>query len=366
MPASHGSSPVSSHGSSPVNVHEHGSASSADEPGSPSSADEPGRPTSVDETSAPTTPTEVAPVAPFTPTPSIASSVPTVTLAAGGAISDETESPQESMQKIELSPFVLQFNVSGGTDSSTEDQRAALVSLTDLFLSDYFALLFGDPQSGATLDFFMVGSNGTPLVGDESISLEFKGVALFNPGLMPTVSEMDILLKEAFEADNTHGYMKELNKLPRSNVFSSTTVVIFNPAGSQSELEGAEAGDQTQTDGQESNEDSSKMSVGAIVATVVGGVLLLVAFAFVLYRRRAGSSEEKETGSVTSAEDHNLVEIDLGPPIPEDDNDYSVSSSASVKRAGYVFKGAQVFEDDDDTSIRSSRRQQQVPSWGGN
>jgi hypothetical protein len=303
-------------------------------------------PHSVDDnTSTPSIPSEtsnpmapsirpVAQVAPVSTTAPIASTAPTGTFSV---------SPQESIKRLEISPFLLQFSVSVGTDISTEDQRAALVGLTDVFLSEYFALLFGNPQSGATLDFCMVGSNGTPLLGDKSISLEFKGVALFKPGIMPTVSEFNILLEQAFERESNRDYMNQLKALPNSNVFSSSTLVLFNP---YHELENAVEGEPTGAQGEGSTEDSSKMSVIAILAIVVGAVLL-VALAFVLYRRRACSSEEKEIDSVTVAEEHKLAEDVLGPPIPEDDNDYSVSSSGSIKRAGYGFKGPQVFENDE-------------------
>jgi hypothetical protein len=290
------------------------------------------------------------------PTATIAPAAPVGTLAPGGATSNETKSPQVSIQRKDISSFVLQFNVPVGNDTSTDDELAALVALTDIFLSDYFVLLFGDPQSGVSLDFFTVESNGTSIVGDKSISLGFKGVALFNPGLIPTVSQLDILLEQAFVGESYNEYMKQLNMLPNSNVFSSATLVIFNPSGSQSELEDAVEGEPSgpPQESEGSTENSSKMSVFAIVS-IVAAVVFSVALAFVLYRRRACSSEEKEIDSVTSGDKHSLVEGMLAPPIPEDDNDYSVPLSGSIRRAKHVLKGLRVIKNDDDASSRASQ-----------
>jgi hypothetical protein len=209
-------------------------------------------------------------------------------------------------------------------------------------LSDYFVSLFADPVSKVSLDFFRVESKRPPLVGDKTISLEFEGVALFNPGLVPTVPDLDILLKQAFTGASYNEYLEQLKTLPEANVFATTTAVMA--------LEGNSV-----TGNQESSEDSSKMPLFAVLS-IAAGSLLVVALAFVLYRRKGRSSEKKENDSITAAEESCLVEPEIGPPVPEDDNDYSVCSSGSIKRAEHVLRLQAIEEDNDDSSFRASPR----------
>ena len=124
--------------------------------------------------------------------------------------------------------------VQGGKSPPTEE-KDDLVAQTDIFLADYFATLFGDPQLGVNLDFFMVTSpDATSVEGGNTITVNFTGVGNFDQGVIPTVQELNVLTKQAFStSESLNDYLYQLDKqLPESNVFASTSSVTFIAHGS--------------------------------------------------------------------------------------------------------------------------------------
>lgn len=198
-----------------------------------------------------------------------------------------------------LSPFTLQFTVAKGKDPSA-DEKDDLVAETDVFLVEYFSVLFSDPKVGVTLDFFMVSSPADAVVRGDAIAVNFTGVAIFDEGVVPTTQEMNILTKKAFFVGDSLGEFLDLlkMKLSQSNPFASTSAATFiaqSPAvvaspETSSGLTGS------------SNESPSTNSTSVALITVLSLVMVGVTISGIIFYRREGKRHEYEKEEMSLAE----------------------------------------------------------------
>ena len=259
-----------------------------------------------------------------------------------------TRPPVDAEGRRDLSPFILRYTVSQDGVPFTNDY-AAVTNITDVFLREYFTSIFNNTRIATTLDDFIVTYIRAEYRRGEPIVVLYEAMAFFDKDseVIPTQGDLDILLRPAFLGSSRTMYIQELQELPESNVFSSTTIVV---------LENTPA-NVNRAFGEQSNSSNSSVKSNILIGALAGAAagLLMLGAGLLAYRRRLSSEHGKGQRSYdASTIDETLavstVAVPTAPKNRTPDrpvhNVYATpafaSSADSVDSATYTSGGASI------------------------
>lgn len=205
--------------------------------------------------------------------------------------SDFTEAPSGKEGRRDLSPYGIAYTVTKPEVPGAIDY-AEVALLTNNYLETYFKDLFAATNLTNLENFFTVFVRGN-FYFNEPIQVDYESTAYFSingSAAIPTMEDLDILLRQAFEGDNLDEYLGELSTLT-SNVFSSTSnaQVVNSTSKGLSEVE------QQQKQNAIAGSSQSDGSTTSGVATPLGisaGVLAVCSLLVLFAKRRRGRAIE--------------------------------------------------------------------------
>jgi hypothetical protein len=164
-----------------------------------------------------------------------------------------------------------------------------VVELTRLYLEGYFKDEFED--DGDLLEFLTIFLD-TAFDFGEPIPVEYESSAVFDPestSSLPTVQDLDALLRTAFEGENVEGYIGMLQALPSINLFSKTIdVEITEPS----------IGDSLADQNTSATRD---LTTATVAMAGTSGLLLIIAGVVLVRRNPEQEDDSEDEGSITGA-----------------------------------------------------------------
>ena len=217
--------------------------------------------------------------------------------------------PTGEFVRIDLAPFMLRyvFEQTSIPDNSDTDE---VEGLTAAYLASFVMARFSELTE---LESVVTGERFVVLLPFE---MNYTSTAVF-PSLatdIPTAAELDLEVMSAFEGNNLDVYLDLLSKLPDSNIFSTTTEVLFDLIVARS----AEADERNFEDGttksgenlppksttgssssssNEGDSGPSKAAIGAAIAGISAVVIMAIAGAHVR-KRKFGAVEGGTSGGL--------------------------------------------------------------------
>ena len=260
----------------------------------------------------------------FSPTPAPTPAVtPEPTSAPGG--------PRPDDGRRDLSPYGIAYTVTRPGIPGVIDY-AEVALLTNDYLETYFGGLFADTIFTRLDNFFTIFVTGSFSL-NQPIRVDYESIAYFDVAesvSIPTVDDLDILLRLAFEGENLEEYLAQLSTLT-SNIFSTTTnAQVVNSTS-------ARLNDQQRQQGQNAilgrNKSHGTTPSAELIATIFGisaGALAFGALVLFFTKRR-----QRRDSSPT------LVKIlDSPPPAPftgnDDDDDDQTAGDTSSNGASFT------------------------------
>jgi hypothetical protein len=237
----------------------------------------------------------------------------------------------------DLTPFGIQFTTtSQGIPGSVDYNEVAL--LTDEYLKKYFTFIFEQTIFTTLNNFLTIFISGSFVFG-QPIQMDFESTGFFDPSssTLPTVDDLDTLLREAFVGKNMDAYLLELNSLPTRNLFSTTTSVTFT-ASSSVPLSKAQkdAIHQAAKDAQIRREGGSREKVVLSAMLTMGGGLGLAAFALFMKRRKESRPTERR-GETKNVDDADFIGEASTATMDLLDEESSGSGSPSLLPVKHVY-----------------------------
>jgi len=207
-----------------------------------------------------------------------------------------SNSPFSDSIAVELTPFGILYNVTKNEVPTNVDYNE-VANLTDSYLKKYFVDFYKQTIFTIldTFDMVFVSyhfTSGQPYsFTPVPILIDFEATGFFGPtsAVIPTVDDLDMLLKKAFIGKNMGVYLAELKTLPTENVFSTTaSVEVMNSSSVQSshqkEVQIEAAGSETTT----TNNPKSAFLLSAALA--MGACLGFAAVAISFGRKKRASN----------------------------------------------------------------------------
>eukprot|EP00547_Thalassionema_nitzschioides_P007522 CAMPEP_0194206478 /NCGR_PEP_ID=MMETSP0156-20130528/5499_1 /TAXON_ID=33649 /ORGANISM="Thalassionema nitzschioides, Strain L26-B" /LENGTH=470 /DNA_ID=CAMNT_0038933011 /DNA_START=17 /DNA_END=1429 /DNA_ORIENTATION=- len=206
-----------------------------------------------------------------TPQPTLEPTTLVTTLAPGITIAP---SISDNVQKVDLTPYGIAYTVTqSGLPSSTD--YAQVSALTISYLEDYFTAVFQDSLL-ASLQRVETLFQGGNFVFDQPIQADYATAAYFyNPPesvIVPSVSDLDLLLEQAFLGEHGELYISELQTLS-SPIFSSTTAVAVTESSStknQLKHETLPVAASSRAQSSKDSSSSSSSSLGWMIGAGIG------------------------------------------------------------------------------------------------
>jgi hypothetical protein len=143
----------------------------------------------------------------------------------------EDRDPSASAKLVDLTPFVLEFDLQNSAVSSRALELIA--GLANSYLANYMMEKINEQQQyGEELELFKTSLVSHNAPGDQRglLQVEFQSVAAFSESATETMSiqEMDQLLAAAFDGRLKVDFLDLLKYLPDENVFSGAINVRFD------------------------------------------------------------------------------------------------------------------------------------------
>lgn len=108
---------------------------------------------------------------------------------------------------------------------------AEVALLTNNFLEAYFEAIFMDSTFTRLEQVFTMFVSGN-FFFNQPIQIDYETEAQFDPSFtVPSVEDLDLMLKMAFEGENLNEYLRQLSTLT-SNIFATTTTVVVTESSS--------------------------------------------------------------------------------------------------------------------------------------
>jgi hypothetical protein len=221
--------------------------------------------------------------------------------------------PNTEGNRVSVTPYSIFYTIEQ-TRIPTLDDYSELGMFTSNYLNVYFQVIFAeDPTAGFVSSTTEVtGSDfrlGQPTRVDFATTLSFAAAA----ESIPSVADLDTLLRSAFEGDNAATYTTAVTAgLEETNIFSTTTLITFEATPT----------------------DSTERRVG-IVAGITTFAFLLLLGGVVLYRNREEDEEMVaklfDTADEAYSDDATLETYEQSQHI-EDDDESTVLSGVALSR----------------------------------
>jgi hypothetical protein len=205
--------------------------------------------------------------------------------------SELTEAPSGKEGRRDLSPYGIAYTVTKPDVPGAIDY-AEVALLTNNYLETYFKDMFAAANLTNLENFFTVFVRGN-FFFNEPIQVDYESTAYFSingSAAIPTMNDLDILLRQAFEGDNLDDYLGELKTLT-SNVFSSTSNAKIVNSTSKGLTEAEQQQKQNDIAGT-SQSDGSTTSSTATSLGISAGVLSVCSLLVFFAKRRRGRTIE--------------------------------------------------------------------------
>ena len=230
---------------------------------------------------------------------------------------DLTEAPSGHEGRRDLSPYGVAYTVAKPEVPGAIDY-AEVALLTNNYLETYFKEIFTATNLTNLENFFTVFVSGN-FYFNEPIQVDYESTAYFSMNgstAIPTIEDLDILLKQAFEGDNLDEYLVQLSTLT-SNVFSSTTNAQVVNSTTKALTEAQHQQEQNAIAGSSQGDGSTTSGVATTVG-IAAGVLSVCALLVLITKKRRGrkleptfrkSLESPPPGSCTGYENCTAADI---------------------------------------------------------
>jgi hypothetical protein len=167
----------------------------------------------------------------------------------------------------------------------------ALADLTDTYLDDFFSIVFESSslaqfEGSTTLEDETIVRFGQPVQTSYFTDLTFSGSSQ-----IPSDGELNGLLSSAFRGDNLATYLAEVQALPRSNFFATTSAVTFSDLADTRSMGGSDL--------------ASGVPAVGIAAAAGAGAFFVAVVGLMLYRRR--DQDDDEAGKFLDGDGHVTV-----------------------------------------------------------
>ena len=163
-----------------------------------------------------------------------------------------------------------------------------------------------------TLDDFITVMIRNSFTFGQPVQVEYRSTGLFNPSsiFLPTVRELDGFVTKAFTGNDLANYLQKVQGLPKSNIFSTTTVIDLTRSAS--------VGAPTSQAGA-----SGTNTTTAAIAAGAAGIVVLAAGLIILRRRRQEDGEfdedygtKEDQGDATVAGETCNLSVDASSEAP--------------------------------------------------
>lgn len=222
--------------------------------------------------------------------------------------------PNTEGNMVSVTPYSIFYTIEQ-TRIPTLDDYSGLGMFTSEYLNVYFQVIFAEDSAAAFVSSVteVTGSDfrlGQPTRVDFTTTLSFAA----STETLPSVADLDTLLRSAFEGENAATYSTALSAgLEATNIFSATTQITF---------------DSSLTDG-------TGRRVGIVTGITTFAFLLLLGGA-VIYRSR--EEDEEMDAKLLDISGHNTV------------SDGTYSDDATLE----TYEQTNRMEDDDESTVFSS------------
>lgn len=246
-----------------------------------------------------------------------------------------TNSTNTSTTRVGLKPYTLFYTFNQLRIPTTADV-GEVANLTQIYLFDFFKSQY------AELDKLQTNLTNSMFLLLQPFEANYTSTALFPSAAttVPTAMDLEATLMSAFIGGNNKKYLAELQGLPTSNIFQTTTEVMLH----------FQTDPPLKTKQSTGTDEQSKAGVTGGVAAAAGAVAaVLVVLAVRHRRRRNGGSGGKQNGRRNDGTDKNRDDDDNAHLTVAGDTylaDSTIFSGSSARRQTRFSEGTRFLLDE--------------------